>query len=386
MGISGRKNPHLLVIGSGLFGLTMARLAAEDGLSVHIIDRRAHPGGNAWSEIDPATGIEVHKYGSHLFHTSNTRVWSFVNQFSQFNNYQHRVFSKVGNKTFGLPINLQTINDFFNLEMNPSEAEEYVKNKASGFSSLRDVNLEGRALSLVGIELYDAFFRGYTFKQWGTDPKNLPAEVISRLPLRFNYNARYFNDEFEGLPTRGYFGLISEILNHPLINLDLGIDYFSSDYLKSSNILKVYTGPIDRYFDYEFGLLGWRTLDFEWEIKETKDFQGCAVLNYADANISFTRVHEFRHLHPEREHGEKTIIAKEFSRQSQGATDEPYYPINSPKDREALLKYRQLIKSEKNVVFGGRLGTYQYLDMHMAIASAFTKYSAEIRPRLLDLS
>jgi UDP-galactopyranose mutase len=379
---STRKH-DLVVVGSGFFGLTVARLAAEDDLKVLIIDKRNHIGGNSWSEIEKQTGIEVHKYGSHLFHTSQRDVWDFVNRFSKFSSYQHSVLADVGGRVFRLPINLGTVNEFFGVSLTPSGFDDFIESKRMEFYSDRDLHFEGRALSLVGKELYEAFFYGYTLKQWETDPKELPAEVISRLPMRNNYNIRYFSDTYEGLPLDGYGTLLEKIADHDNIDVELGVDFFDWD-MDSENdngAHLVYSGPIDRYFNFKFGPLTWRTLDFDWEVLEEKDFQGCAVMNYPDASIPFTRIHEFKHLHPERKYGDKTVIAREFSRLA-GEGDEPYYPVNTPEDRKKLDMYRELAAREKTVTFGGRLGTYQYLDMHMAISSAFSKYRNLIKPAL----
>ena len=374
--------PQLVIVGSGLFGLTVARLAAERGFKCLILERRSHPGGNAWSELDPETGIEVHKYGSHLFHTSNEKVWAFVNRFSSFNNYQHHVFSRFDNRVFRLPVNLQTINDYFGLDLTPKQARTFLDEQTAAFQATRDLNLEGRAKALVGEALYQAFFKGYTAKQWGVDPSELPAEVISRLPLRTSYDSRYFKDKYEGLPVEGYFGLVNNMLDHPKIDIWLTVDYFDVKSEIDPAVPVVYCGPIDRYFNFSLGELGWRTLDFHWERHAVDDYQGCAVMNYADESVPWTRIHEFRHLHPERNYGESTIISKEFSRISSGVDDEPYYPMNALRDRTILDGYRKLASREPNTFFGGRLGTYQYLDMHMAIASAITKFENEILPTL----
>jgi UDP-galactopyranose mutase len=365
----------LLVVGSGLFGLTIARKAAEElGLKVLILEKREHIGGNAYSEIDSNTGIEVHKYGSHLFHTSNEQVWEFVNRFTAFSNYQHKVWAKHAGDIYPLPINLKTINQFYKQSFTPSEARAFMSSLSSEDSAKKATNLEERAIGLIGRDLYEAFIKNYTAKQWQTDPQDLPAEVINRLPVRFNYEHRYFADKYEGLPLIGYSGWLQNMCDHENIEVRTSVDFlqFRDEFIGSMPI--VYTGPVDEYFNFEFGQLGWRTLDFEYEYHEVNDFQGTSVMNYSDLDVGYTRIHEFKHLHPERSHTkDATVIAKEFSRFA-NVNDEPYYPINAKKDREQLSKYRELVKGEAGVYFGGRLGTYQYLDMHMAIASAFALY------------
>ena len=370
----------LVVVGSGFFGLTIARQAAEElGLQVLVIDKRSHIGGNAYSEFDPETGIEIHKYGSHLFHTSNERVWDYVNRFTAFNNYQHKVWAKHHGQLYPMPINLDTINKFFQTSLNSEEAKDFIQDQIAEDAASSASNLEDRAIALVGKSLYEAFIKSYTEKQWQTDPRLLPADVINRLPMRFTNEHRYFNDKYEGLPMNGYTAWLENMVDHKSIEVRLNTDFFDVRAEFASTIPIVYTGPVDEYFNFEFGQLGWRTLDFEYEYHEVNDFQGTSVINYSDLDVGYTRIHEFKHLHPERSHTkDATVIAKEFSRFA-NITDEPYYPINAKKDREQLSKYRELMKGEVGVYFGGRLGTYQYLDMHMAIASAFTLYDKQFK-------
>ena len=369
----------LVVVGSGFYGLTIAQQAAEQlGLKVKVIDQRSHIGGNAYSEFDPETGIEVHKYGSHLFHTSNERVWEYVNRFTAFNDYKHLVWAKHNGDLYPMPINLDTINKFFNKTFDSDQARDFIQGQADENQASSAGNLEERAIALVGQPLYEAFIKGYTEKQWQTDPKLLPADVINRLPMRFTTEHRYFNDKYEGLPLAGYTAWLENMANHPNIEVSLSQNFFDCKSELVGQVPVVYTGPIDRYFDYEFGELGWRTLDFESEVVETGDFQNTSVVNYSDLDVPFTRIHEYRHLHPERDYqDESTYISREYSRFA-SKEDEPYYPVNTDADREKLIQYRALIENEENVWFGGRLGSYQYLDMHMAIASALTTFENQI--------
>ncbi|MFZ2482480.1 MAG: UDP-galactopyranose mutase, partial [Propioniciclava sp.] len=368
----------LIVVGSGLFGLTIAERAANDlGLRVALIDRRSHIGGNAYSENDPATGIEVHRYGAHLFHTSNERVWEYVNRFTSFTNYVHKVYTSHQGEVYPMPVNLGTINQFFRAAYSPSQARALIAEQAAELGDKTPENFVEKGISLIGRPLYEAFIKHYTAKQWQTDPEQLEASIISRLPVRYTYDNRYFNDTHEGLPTDGYTAWLERMADHPLIDVRLGTDFFDdSQEINRDNVRGnvpiVYTGPVDRYFGYSEGELGWRTIDLEEEVLPIEDFQGTSVMNYPDADVPFTRIHEFRHFHPERDYTkDATIIMREYSRFA-GRDDEPYYPINTDADRDGLLKYRDQAKAEPNVLFGGRLGTYKYLDMHMAIGSALS--------------
>lgn len=383
-------NYDLVVVGSGLFGLTIAEQAASRwGLRVAIVERRSHLGGNAYSEIDPETGIEVHKYGAHLFHTSNERVWEYVNRFTSFTSYVHRVWTTVDGVVYPMPVNLGTINQFFSAAYGPDEARALIAQQAAEVDGQEITDFESKGVSLVGRPLFEAFFKNYTAKQWQTDPKDLPASIISRLPVRYNYDSRYFNDKYEGLPVDGYTAWMERMVASELIDVYLDTDFFDPEnpLNKAAVVGKVpvvYTGPVDRYFDYSAGDLSWRTVDFEKEVVETGDYQGCSVMNYGDIDVPFTRIIEFRHFHPERDYQDKkTVIFREFSRFADHG-DEPYYPVNTAQDRERLEQYRELMKNEDRVFFGGRLGTYKYLDMHMAIASALTMLDNELAPLFED--
>ncbi|MEL7976401.1 UDP-galactopyranose mutase [Isoptericola sp. F-RaC21] len=367
-----------VVVGSGFFGLTVAeRLAEQYGVNVLVIDRRHHVGGNAYSAAEPETGIEVHQYGAHLFHTSNERVWDYVTRFTAFTDYVHRVYTTHRGEVYPMPINLGTINQFFRSAHGPDAARELIAEHAGELAGKDPENLDEQGVSLIGRPLYEAFIRDYTAKQWQTDPRDLPASIIKRLPVRYTYDNRYFNDTYEGLPVDGYTAWLERMADHPRIEVRLDTDFFDAAQPVNKDatvgqVPVIYTGPVDRYFDFYEGELSWRTLDFEQEVLPVHDFQGAPVMNYADLDVPYTRILEFRHFHPERDYQrDKTVIVREYSRFAERG-DEPYYPVNTPADRERLQIYRKLMEGEKNVFFGGRLGTYQYLDMHMAIGSALS--------------
>jgi UDP-galactopyranose mutase len=380
----------LVIVGAGFFGLTIAeRTATQLDKRVLILERRSHIGGNAYSEAEPETGIEVHKYGAHLFHTSNKRVWDYVTQFTEFTPYQHRVFTNHHGQVYPLPMNLAMINQFFGRAFTPDEARRLIAEQASEVKPEDVKNLEDKAISLIGRKLYEAFIRHYTAKQWETDPKELAPGIIARLPVRYNYDNRYFNDTFEGLPKDGYTKWLERMADHPNIEVRLNVDYFDVRDQIPAGTPTIYTGPLDRYFDFAEGKLGWRTVDLEQEVVTTTgDFQGTPVMNYADEDVPYTRILEFRHFHPERDYPtDKTVIVREYSRFATKDDDEPYYPINTPENRAMLERYRELVKGEaetRNVIFGGRLGTYKYLDMHMAIGSALSMFDNKIAPHLTE--
>lgn len=376
----------LVVVGAGFFGLTIAERCANDlGLRVLVLERRDHIGGNAYTAPEAETGIEVHWYGSHLFHTSNKRVWDYANRFTGFTGYRHQVFTTHKGQVLQMPINLGTICEYFGRAFSPDEARALIAEQAAEIDPAEARNLEEKAISLVGRPLYEAVIRGYTAKQWQTDPKDLPAQIITRLPVRYTFNNRYFNDTYEGLPVDGYTAWLENMADHPNIEVRLNTDFFDLRSDIVGNVPVVYTGPVDHYFDFAEGELSWRTLDFELEVKPTGDFQGTPVMNYADEDIPFTRIHEFRHFHPERDWypDDKTVIMREYSRFAH-RYDEPYYPINTAEDRERLLRYRKMAEREPGVLFGGRLGTYKYLDMHMAIGSALSMYDNRLRPSFTE--
>ncbi len=378
--------PDVLIVGAGLFGLTMAeRLVNVAGKKVLVIDKRPHLGGNCYSEFDPETGIECHKYGAHLFHTSDETVWQYVNQFTTFTGYVHKVYTTHSGEVYPLPINLGTINQFFRAAYTPDEAKLKVAEQAAG-APAEPKNLAEQGISLIGQPLFDAFIKNYTAKQWQTPAEELSPEIIKRLPVRYNYDNRYFNNTYEGLPTDGYEAWFKNIVAACGDNLEVRLktDYFDDpeiQTLRDANILTIYTGPIDRFYDFQFGELKWRSLDLEKEVVDVTDFQGCPVMNYADLEPKYTRIHEFKHFHPERASDAayadtayapdsgKTVIVREYSKTwHQG--EEPYYPVNTAEDRDILAKYQALAAADEHVIFGGRLGEYAYYDMDKTIASA----------------
>ena len=391
------QNPEILIVGAGLFGLTLAeRLTTQLGKRVLLIDKREHIGGNCYSEFDSATGIECHKYGSHFFHTSNQQVWDYVNQFTSFTPYVHKVYTTHEGVVYPLPINLGTINQFFDAAYSPSEARAVIAEQASGAPATPQ-NLAEQGISLIGKPLFDAFIKNYTAKQWQTPAEELSPDIIKRLPVRYNYDNRYFNDTYEGLPTDGYEAWFQNMVSAcgDKLEIRLGVDYFEDPAiakLRESQIFTIYTGPIDQFFDYQFGELKWRSLRFEKEVVEVDDFQGCPVMNYADLDPQYTRILEFKHFHPERAANPafsnsayapdsgKTIVVREYSKTWQRG-EEPYYPVNTAEDREKLSQYQKLAQSSQNIVFGGRLGEYAYYDMDKTIASALAKFD-ELRDRL----
>lgn len=369
-----------LIVGSGFFGATIAeRIANDMNERVVVVEKREHVGGNSFSCIDEPTGIECHKYGTHIFHTSNEVVWNYVNRFSEFNNYQHKVLTIFKNKVYQMPINLGTINSYYGVNLTPEDASAFIREEVEKEKIGNPKNLEEKAISLIGRKLYEAFIKGYTAKQWETDLTELPADIITRLPVRFNYNANYFNDPFQGMPEEGYYGIFEKMLESENITILTDTDYFEmADQIPDSCRI-IYTGPIDRFFNYKYGRLSWRTLLFEKETHDISDYQGTSVMNYAEETVPVMRVHEFRHLHPERNYTENhTVIYKEFSKRVRGDED-PYYPVNTSFDKEMLKKYQEESRTCRNVIFGGRLGTYMYLDMDKTIEKALYLYENHIK-------
>lgn len=360
----------IYIVGAGMTGCVLAeRISNVLARPVTIIDSRDHIGGNCWDEVDNKTGILCHKYGSHIFHTSDQNVWKYISQFTDWTNYQHRVWISYKGKTYPMPINLHTINTFFNKNFTPAEAKNFLKAERDQYAGFQSKNFEEKAISQIGKDLYEAFIKGYTAKQWEKNPRELNAEIFNRLPVRFNYNNRYFDDTYEGLPLNGYTAIFKKMLSSQLINIKLNTSWSDIRDNISNTDYVFFTGPIDQYFDYRLGRLEWRTLDFEIEHPDTNDFQGTSVMNYSDENIPYTRIHEFKHYLNNSDIYDKTVIYKEYSRFAT-INDLPYYPINTENNKKMYSAYLNLAKIEKNTFFAGRLGLYRYLDMDDAIASA----------------
>ena len=353
----------VLIVGAGFSGAVVAHLLALDGFNVVVADDRDHLGGNCHTYRDDASGVMVHKYGPHIFHTDDAEVWDFVNRFATFKPYVNRVKTTVGGTVYSLPVNLHTINQFFDKSFSPDQAAEFIADISEGIESPQ--NFEEQALAFVGSDLYEAFFKGYTKKQWGVDPVELPSSILKRLPLRFNYNDNYFAHRFQGIPEEGYTHIIEQLLDHSSIKVELGKTISRSDASDFDHVFV--SGPLDAWFDYSKGELGYRTLDFE-EIRAEGDFQGCAVMNYGDESVPYTRISEHKHFAPWESH-DKTIAFKEYSRAC-GRDDIPYYPIRLVNEKAMLQKYIDRARNEKNISFIGRLGTYRYLDMDVTIREA----------------
>lgn len=351
------------VVGAGFSGSVMASELAKRGHKVVVYESRDHIAGNCYTERDCRTGILVHKYGPHIFHTDNERVWKYISAILNFKPFINRVKTTYQEQVFSLPINLHTINQLYNRCMSPDEAIQLIKDESSEIDEV--VSFEDQALAFVGEKLYRAFLFGYTKKQWGMEPAKLPASILKRLPVRFNYDDNYFSHRFQGMPENGYTPFCEVLLGHENIELHLNTAFKRTD--KSGYDHVFYTGPMDGWFDYELGRLGYRTLDFVEERHEG-DFQGCAVMNYADEEVPFTRISEHKHFAPWEQHPD-TIIYKEYSRAC-GETDIPYYPIRLVDDKELLSAYVEKVKSETDVSFLGRLATYRYLDMDVTISEA----------------
>lgn len=377
MNLSGLK---YLVVGSGFFGAVIAERIANDlGERVVVLEQRDHIGGNSYSAPDEATGIDCHVYGSHIFHTKSSKVWDYINNFCSFNSYRHKVLTNHRGVVYQMPVNLDTINRFFGTVFSPGEARAFVDEEMRRECFAEPCNLEEKAVSLVGRRLYEAFIKGYTAKQWQTDPKLLPAGIISRLPFRFSYKIDYFDDPWQGIPLDGYGALFGRLFADPKIEVLLNTDYFALRDQIPADCMVIYTGPIDRFFDYRLGMLGWRSLRFEKEVLPVGDFQGTTVMNYADEEVPFTRIHEFRHYHDERQYPvDQTVIYREYSLTGSRDTD-PYYPINTAQDRATYEQYCRLAEQVPKILFGGRLGTYSYLDMDKVIEQALQIYETNIR-------
>lgn len=361
---------NILLIGAGLSGAVIGRHLAEAGHQITIIDRRAHIGGNCYTERDEGTGVMVHIYGPHIFHTDDEEVWNYVNRYTSFRPYKNQVKATTGGAVYSLPVNLHTINQFYGKTMGPAEARAFLEAQAD--TSITDPQtFEEQALRFVGPDLYKAFFKGYTEKQWGCSPTELPASILKRLPVRFNYDDNYFFHKFQGMPEEGYTPMIAAILDHPGITVKLDTLFDPATAADYDHIF--YSGPLDGYFDYRLGRLGYRTLDFK-RFDHQGDYQGCAVMNYGDREVPFTRITEHKHFAPWESH-EGSVCYEEHSRLAE-PDDVPYYPIRLVDEKAMLTDYVALADETPGVTFVGRLGTYRYLDMDVTIREALDTAAA----------
>lgn len=354
----------ILIVGAGFSGAVIGRYLAEAGHRVTVVEERDHAGGNCHTRRDDETGVMMHVHGPHIFHTDDEEVWRYVNGFGQFMPYINRVKTTVGGRIFQMPINLHTINQFFNKTFRPDEARAFIGSLAEGGEG-EPGNFEEQAIRFVGRDLYEAFLKGYTLKQWGCSPTELPASILKRLPVRFNYDDNYFSHRFQGIPQDGYTALIERILSHPLIAVRLNTRAERAEMAQFGHVF--YSGPIDGYFGCDIGRLSYRTLDFE-AFRDDGDYQGCAVMNYGDIDVPYTRITEHKHFAPWESHA-KTVCYREYSRSCEPG-DTPYYPIGLAAEKALLARYQERARAETNVTFIGRLGTYRYLDMDVTIREA----------------
>lgn len=382
------KQIDVVVAGAGLWGCTVARVLAEAGRRVLVLEKRAAVGGNVRCEIDSETGIEVHTYGSHIFHTHLDDVWNFVNRFITFNGYQHKVLARYEDKTYFLPLGLTLVNQFYGLNLTPSELPAFIAKEAAGSKEEVGLNFETQAISFIGRPLYEAFIREYTRKQWGMDPRELSADIIRRLPVRASYDVNYFSDYRQGIPLTGYNSLFDGLLDHSNISVECNAEYALGEIRLAGGEVHgtegapvFYSGPIDALFGYKFGPLPWRSLRFERERVAVQDYQGTSVVNYTGADVPFTRIHEFKHYHPEDAKvmgSASTIICREYP-QTWALGDEPYYPVDTPASRELLALYQAEAAKQDNLIVGGRLGGYRYYDMDRAIGNALETVRSFLR-------
>jgi UDP-galactopyranose mutase len=367
---------RILIVGAGFAGAVMARQLAEvEDLPVLVIDSRDHLAGNCHTTRDAETGVLVHRYGAHIFHTDRADVWQYVQRFGEFRPFFHRVKASIARGVFGLPISLATINQFYGKRFSPDEARAFVA--GLGDKSIGEPrNFEEQALKLLGRELYEAFFYGYSKKQWGCEPRELSASILKRLPVRFNYNESYYTDSLQGLPIEGYTALFERMLEHPKIEVKLATPWEQGMGAEFAHV--VFTGPLDQYFGHRFGRLGYRTVF--WDNQTLRgDFQGTAVMNYPGMEKTHTRIVEHKHFAPWEEH-DSTYVSTEYSKET-GPGDVPFYPKHLAPDKEVLARYLNLAQQETNTSFLGRLGTYRYLDMHQVIGESL--YFAPLLARAL---
>jgi UDP-galactopyranose mutase len=352
------------IIGAGFSGAVIARELASAGHQVDVFESRSHLAGNCHTERDAQTEVMVHRYGPHIFHTSNEIVWNYIRQFDEFMPFTNRVKAIAKGRVYSLPINLLTINQFFGKTFSPSDAETFISSVGDK-TILEPRTFEEQALRFVGKDLYEAFFKGYTLKQWGLHPSKLPASILKRLPVRFNYDDNYYTSIFQGIPEHGYTYIVERMLDHPNINVYLN-SKFGRDMIDGFDHV-FYSGPIDAWFEFSEGRLGYRTLEFVTERYEG-DYQGNAVINYCDQDVPWTRISEHKHFAYWEDH-KRTLVYKEYSRNC-AEEDTPYYPIRLVDDKALLSRYVDMARAEKKITFVGRLGTYRYLDMHITIAEA----------------
>jgi len=356
-----------LIVGAGFSGAVLAhQLCTTIDCTIDIWDERDHIAGNCHTKRDEATGVMVHEYGPHIFNTDKKEIWDFVNSFVEFKPFINRVKAKYRDNIYSLPVNLHTINQFFNKSFNPAEAKAFIATQADATIG-EPQSFEEQALKFIGHDLYKAFFYGYTKKQWGCEPSQLPASILKRLPVRFNYDDNYYNNPYQGIPVNGYTELIEKLLQHPQISVTLNRKFIFSAALLQQYDHIFYTGPVDAFYNYKYGKLGYRTVTFEKHVADG-DYQGNAVINYCEDNVPYTRVHEHKHFTPWESH-EKTIYFKEFSKETE-AGDIPYYPKRLTADKEILLQYRSEAEAQQQISFLGRLATYRYMDMHHVIGEA----------------
>lgn len=353
------------IAGAGFAGAVLAhQLAASGKYSIQIFDERPHVAGNCHTSRDPASGIMLHHYGPHIFNTSREDVWEYVNRYAAFGAYTNRVKAFTARGVFSMPMNLLTINQFFGKRMGPAEAREFLT--TVGDASITDPqNFEEQALRFLGRDLYENFFYGYTKKQWGVEPAELPASILQRLPVRFNYDDNYYQQRYQGIPVEGYTAIVEKLLDHPAIEVRVGERLHAKDRGQFDHAL--WSGPLDSYFDHELGRLQYRSLSFE-RFDSTGDYQGNPVINYCEESVPWTRIAEHKHFAPW-ETNEKTVCFREYSKLAEGG-DIPYYPLRLQGDKSMLARYMDLANKTRGVSFVGRLGTYRYLDMHVVIGES----------------
>ena len=360
-----------LIVGSGLFGSIFAYEAGKKGKQCLVVEKRDHIGGNIYTK--EVEGIQVHQYGAHIFHTSNREAWEYVQQFAEFNRYTNSPVANYKGEIYNLPFNMNTFNKLWGV-VTPAEAKAKIEEQAAAYRTEHPANLEEQALNLVGKDIYEKLIKGYTEKQWGHLATELPPEIIKRLPVRYIYDNNYFNDIYQGIPIGGYTAMIEKMLAKAEVRL--GVDYLEhKDELDALAEKVVYTGPIDAYYGYQFGELEYRSVSFETEVLDQPNYQGNAVVNYTEYEVPYTRIIEHKHF----EFGtqDMTVISREYPAAWKKG-DEPYYPVNNEKNNMLYHSYEELAKEEKKVIFGGRLGTYKYMDMHHVVAEALRVTKEEL--------